>query len=274
MFTILAILIARYDLILYNESGKSMEDFRVWYISVMHLPKTLNFLVSTAGACLYLRLAIQFNRIRVKLANKYLANIILSSIIYQAASRLFEMYYSMSESDFYYIIYVVTKFYIPLDILSVVFLSVVAINGFLIPANSDSKKFGQINQLMLLLCIWGTLVGVGITLWALMAENSIWKIVIIIAGALLALILTIFTFIAIFNILKTWRKMPPFRAMAIQLFLALCAILLLVLAEIGGTFNITMQVIYLIKMSKNMVFILIGLLYYPAIIKPSKDAAF
>ena len=273
-FGLLAFFIIRLDIQDFYDGGGTADNFEFWYKSTMHKEKTINVVICSFTAAIYFTIAIIYNRIRATMTNKYMANMILSSLIYQGLSRLFEIYYSLSESDLHYFIYVLTKFYLPLDILSVVLLSIVAISGFLIPADSETEKFDKLNQIMVFMAVAGFIIGILITLFSLLPEGSVIKIIIAAMGILLFGFLLIFIIFTIFNIFKSWSKMPPFLAMGIQLILSMLAMILLIFSEIGGEiFDWGIEIRYLFKSMKNGSFLLIGLLYYFSIIKPTKKVS-
>jgi hypothetical protein len=271
-FILLLIFMVRLDFQNFYAEGGTAETFQFWYYAQVAVEKTINIIISSIAIFVYLGIAFKYRTIKAKLNDKYMANLLSCSLLYQGISRALEIYYMVSESSLHYFIYVVTKFYLPLDILSVVFLSIVAISGFLIPANSESKRFERLNQVMLGFAIGGMIIGILITVFPLFESDSLFIIITVATGILLFLVIIILIILTCFNIFRSWSKMQPFRAMGLQLILGVLAILLLIVSELGFEMGLSYTQVYICKDIKNGAFLLIGILYYYSIIKPGKEA--
>lgn len=219
-FCIITYFVIQSDLTKFEADGGTPETFRFWYLSTIHIPKIVNMIVSIVMVAIFFYIAYKYNQLRNKEGDKYLSNMILYSAIYQAFSRAFEAYYMISESDLYYFIYVSTKYYMPLDILSVCFLTIVAITGFLNAESVDPKnKF--LNGAILFIGLGGTIIGIMIPFFAYFTYTSLFILITTGVGIFLLFVMLVLIARTCYNIFHSWSKMPPFVVMGFQLILGM-----------------------------------------------------
>jgi len=246
-----------------------METFRFWFLSTIIPEKIISFVLACLAAMTFFYIGIKYNSVRNKNGDKYFSNMIICAVVYQAIARVFDAYYMVSESDLWHFIYVVTKFYLPLDVLSMCFLTIIAITGFLNEDNeTNNKKNNIVNRSISFISIGVTIIGILLTIVGYFPVYSPFVIGTIIAGCFFFLIILLLIARTCYNIFRTWSKMPPFRAMGFQLIFAILAMIFLILSEIGTGLSFTYEDLYRFKILKNASFLIIGILYYYSLIKP------
>lgn len=271
-FIALLVLVFSMDIPVLASEGQ-LDTARFWFLSNIHPHKIIASLVSAAAAIVFGYMAARYRRVRARKADRYLASLILFAAIYQAISRTIDVYYQVSESQFRGFVYVAMKFYLPLDIMSVILFAIMAFEVFLLPS-MEQEETQRMGLFMGGLGIAGSAIGVAITTFYYLPDDSIIKYIISIMGICLyavILVLVLRTAIKIFQLWNRARNVPALLYMGFQLLLMILALVFFILVEIGGVLPIDIYVLYTFRIVKEALFLVVAVLYDFAFIKPAQS---
>ena len=259
---------------LLNAAGKiSSGTFQLWQLGPIYPEKIACTMISHACIIVFACMAFLYNQIRKRKIDKYLSSMIFYTAIYQVIARISEILYTNSESDLQYFVSVSMKFYLPLDILSVIFFTLVAFDVFLLSGVEKASKNIPAN-LLLFIGIGGTIIGIVITTFPFYHEALTFRIVFSMASVALYGIIIILVAYTSFKIFKLWASTKhdnAILAMGLQLIFSTAALLFFILVEGGEVLPFNSSQLFIFRSIKNVLFLLIALLLYPAFIRPAKQ---
>jgi hypothetical protein len=248
--------------------------FVIWYLSSMFPEKTIAAIVAAGTAVVFLAVAVRYNRIRRAKVDKYLASMIFFSAVYQVLARALEASYIVSESDLHDIVYTCMKFYLPLDILSVLVFALVAFEVFLRPVMGEGKN-NRLDRTLMVVGIAATAFGIVISTFSLYPKSILtFKIVVSIGGMALYFVIVVLVALTSYRIFTVWarnRQATAILAIAIQLILATAALLFFIIVEGSAVLPLTMAQLYILRTIKDLLFLGTAVLMYPAFIRPARQ---
>jgi hypothetical protein len=250
-----------------------LETAMFWILSNIHPQKVVATALSTAAAVVFLFMAMRYRHVQQRKADRYLASLILYAAVYQAISRTMDSYYMVSESDFMGFVYVPMKFYLPLDIMSVILFAIMAFEVFLLPSMEQAGT-QRMSRVMGTLGIAGSAIGVVITLFYYLPDDSPVKYVVAGSGIVLygvILILVLWTAVKIFRLWSRTRQVTALLCMGYQLLLLVGALVFFILVEVGAVLPISNDVLYTFRIAKEAMFLVVAVLYHFAFIKPARE---
>ncbi len=252
-------------------ANPSPPPFRFLFLSSVPPEKILTVIIAASAAITYIYVAVRYNAIRLQKKDQYLSSLVFFAAIYQAASRISEIVYLLSESSLDGMVYVAFKFYLPLDILTMVLFSLVAFEVFLKPSISHGSVRWE--YFMSTLGVSGVVIGILILFFHYVPDDSPVKIAIALPGIALFSVIVIVVLLTCVRIVKLWSRTRATVALlfiGMQLLLAIVGVLFFILTETLSIFGVSSSVIYMFRISKNAVFLAMAILYMFGFIKPSQ----
>jgi len=250
-----------------------LETAMFWFPSNIHPQKVVATVLSASAAAIFIIVALRYRRVQQRKVDRYLASLILYTAIYQAISRAIDAYYMVSESDFTGFVYVAMKFYLPLDIMSVILFAIMAFEVFLLPTMEQTGT-QRMSRVMGALGIAGSAIGVVITLFHYLPNDSPLKYIVAGSGIVLygvILILILWTAIKIFRLWSRTRHVTALLCMGYQLLLLVGALVFFILVEVGAVLPISNDVLYTFRIVKEAMFLVVAVLYHFGFIKPAHE---
>jgi hypothetical protein len=250
-----------------------LETARFWYLSNIHPQKVVCTVLSLCAATLFFFMASKYHVVHVRKTDKYLASLILYAAVYQAFSRSLDAYYMISESDFTGFVYVAVKFYLPLDLMSVILFAIMAFEVFLLPS-MEKTSTRRMSSIMQVLGIVGSAIGVVFTLFYYLPADSPVKIVVAIAGIILYLIILLLVLRTAINIFQLWTRtkhVVELLYMGFQLLLLVGALVFFIVVEAGTVLTLSSETLYNFRIIKEAMFLAVAVLYHFGFIKPSRE---
>jgi hypothetical protein len=249
-------------------------DFRFLYWSIFSLYKVIAIFVAFFAGIAFFVITAKYNPVRKLGTAQYLTSLVMASTIYQGLGRFIEIFYWVSESDFPGLIFINGKFYFPLDVLGSVFLAIVAFNIFILPGMEDATET-KTSTFLVILSVLSSLIAC-ITLFFFYLPITMFTYVImgIALGIFLVVVITVATTASKIFKLRAKTDDPTSRgalqALGIQLILAVLVMLLLILSEVGGVIGIDYETQYLLRLVKNVLYLVVAALFLPSLIRPSR----
>ncbi|HME53830.1 MAG TPA: hypothetical protein VKM55_16500 [Candidatus Lokiarchaeia archaeon] len=269
--TVIACMFYDFHLISINPASAPIA---IWYLAPIDAWKIVYACAAAAAAVAFLSVALRYNKIRQHKTEQYLASLIFFSAIYQCAAYILHVLQIMS-GGLNSIVQIGLKFYMPLDILSLLFFSFMSMEVFIKPAIGLSRE-SPIEKFILVLEIGGIIIGILITLFTYTPDGSPFEIITGTIGFSWLALIAIIVSIVISIIIKMRRSIAEpiqaraLQAIALQLILLAVVTLLMALVEMASFINMTNEVAYIIRIAQSLLSVMIAWLYFPAFINPSE----
>ncbi|MFX0098439.1 MAG: hypothetical protein ACFFCS_02585 [Candidatus Hodarchaeota archaeon] len=274
----IALIVDFYRLVIENVETKhgilAFVDFFIPPYTTKDIVQILGYFLNIAACVVFFYVALRYKKIRETKKDKYLSSLIYFSIVYQGISRLFELFYISFRSDLKSIRYVVGQYYFPLDILGIVFFSMVAFQVFYLP-KVENPQSSRIVTLMQYFAFIGLAVGIALLFFVYENPIGVYSYTVCFIGlGVFCVITIILIFVSrnIFRIAMRFRREANFRALlviGIQVMLFLAAFIFMIISEVGSAINIDSFVRNLCRTVKLGLYLTLALLYIYSFVKTS-----
>lgn len=248
-------------------------EFHLFYLNWMSTTKFIAIILAMIAAVVFFIIAGLYNKIRKTKADKYLSTLILYTMLYQGIGHLVEAYFMLLASNLPDLVYVVGRYYYPLEILSFVIFTIVTFDVFILPARATGENERQ-NTWMISIGIAGAIVGYITTFFAYI-PNMEFRIIVILIGLCLfgiIFVIVVYTCYRIFHLSNSVSEPTnklALKVLGFQLLILTANVVLLILSEVASFVGFSDDFAYTMHSIKNGLYLVLAILYLFSFIRPS-----